>query len=90
MAFGNPGETRLAVDQKLAFLRQVAPAFATLRVATRILPRTSLALRAVEEGLIRGEADLLRPTFYLAAEVRDWLVDHLRAAAAAQPRWHLM
>jgi radical SAM superfamily enzyme YgiQ (UPF0313 family) len=90
MSFGNPGETHATVEQKLAFLRKVAPAFATLRVATRILPQTPLARRAVEEGLIRSEADLLRPTFYLATGVRAWLVDHLRAAAAAQPRWHLM
>jgi radical SAM superfamily enzyme YgiQ (UPF0313 family) len=89
LSFGTPGETHTTVEQKLAFLRQVAPAFATLRVATRILPQTPLARRAVEEGLIRGETDLLRPTFYLAAGVRAWLVEHLRAAAAAQPRWHL-
>jgi hypothetical protein len=88
--FGNPGETHTTVEQKLAFLHRQAPAFATLRVATRILPHTPLATRAIEEGLISAEADLLKPTFYLAAGVRDWLVEHLRAAAAAQPRWHLM
>jgi radical SAM superfamily enzyme YgiQ (UPF0313 family) len=90
MGFGTPGETRTTVEQKLAFLRQAAPAFATLRVATRVLPHTPLAKLALEEGLIQTEADLLRPTFYLAAGVRDWLVEHLRAAAAAEPRWHLM
>lgn len=90
MGFGTPGETRATVEQKLAFLRQAAPAFTTLRVATRVLPHTPLASLALEEGLIRTEADLLRPTFYLAAGVRDWLVEHLRAAAAVEPRWHLM
>ena len=90
MNFGDPGETRATVEQKLAFLRQATPAFATLRVGTRVLPHTSLARQALAEGLIRVEADLLRPTFYLAAGVRDWLVEHLRVAAAAQPRWHLM
>lgn len=88
--FGNPGETRATVDQKLAFLRQTAPAFATLRVGTRVLPHTHLAKTALEEGLITAEADLLQPTFYLATGVRDWLADYLRAAAATQPRWHLM
>jgi hypothetical protein len=90
MNFGDPGETHVTVEQKLAFLRQTRPAFATLRVGTRVLPHTSLARQALAEGLIRAEADLLRPTFYLAAAVRDWLVEHLRAAAATQPRWHLM
>jgi radical SAM superfamily enzyme YgiQ (UPF0313 family) len=90
MNFGDPGETQATVEQKLAFLRQTRPAFATLRVGTRVLPHTSLARQAVAEGLIHAEADLLRPTFYLAAGVRDWLVEHLRVAAATQPRWHLM
>jgi hypothetical protein len=90
MNFGNPGETRVTVEQKLAFLRQVTLAFATLRVARRILLQTPLARQALEEGVIRGEADLLRPTFYLAAGVRTWLVDHLRHAVAARPRWHLI
>ena len=88
--FGNPGETRTTVDQKLAFLRQTAPAFATLRVGTRVLPHTHLAKTALEEGLITAEADLLQPTFYLVTGARDWLADYLRTAAATQPRWHLM
>jgi radical SAM superfamily enzyme YgiQ (UPF0313 family) len=90
MSFGTPGETRTTVEQKLAFVRQVAPAFATLRVATRILPQTPLSQLAMEEGIIQSDVDLLRPTFYLAAGVRPWLLDHLRAAVAAQPRWHLL
>lgn len=88
--FGNPGETRATVEQKVAFLHQTAPAFATLRVGTRVLPHTHLAKTALEEGLITAEADLLQPTFYLATGVRDWLVEHLRTAAATQPRWRLM
>src|SRR5262249_22208193 len=88
--FGNPGETRTTVDQKLAFLRQTAPAFATLRVGARALPHTDLAKTALEEGRITPAADLLQPTFYLAAGVRDWLADCLRTGAATQPRWHLM
>ena len=90
LGFGNPGETRATVEHKLTFLRQAAPAFATLRVGTRVLPHTHLAKIALEEGLITAEAELLQPTFYLAAGVRDWLADHLRTAAATQPRWHLM
>ena len=90
VGFGNPGETRATVDQKLAFLQQTAPAFATLRVGTRVLPHTHLAKTALEEGLITAEAELLQPTFYLATGVRDWLVEYLRTAAASQPRWHLM
>jgi hypothetical protein len=78
------------VQQKLALLRDTQPAFAILRLATRVLPNTPLAKTALEEGLIDSQDDLIKPTFYVAAEVRDWLVEYLKAEAAHQPRWHLM
>lgn len=90
VSFGDAGETRATVKHKLDALRATHPAFATLRTATRILPHTPLAQTALQEGLIRSPADLIRPTFYLAAAVRDWLLPYLRTEAAAQPRWHLM
>jgi hypothetical protein len=90
VSFGDAGETRATVKHKLEALRATRPAFATLRTATRILPHTLLAHTALQEGCIRSPADLIRPTFYLTAAVRDWLLPYLRAEAAAQPRWHLM
>lgn len=89
-SFGEPGETRDTVEEKLAFLRQLKPALANLRVGVRILPGTAAARRALDEGLITDEAQLIRPTFYLAEPVRDWLVDYLRAEAAQRPRWNLL
>ena len=49
-----------------------------------------MAQAAIEEGLITGEGDLLRPVFYLADEVKSWIADRLRQEAAAHPRWNLM
>jgi hypothetical protein len=88
--FGGPGETREAVERKVAFLRSLKPAMANVRIGVSILPGTAVAARALEEGLITDEAELIRPTFYLAAEVRDWIVDYLKAEAAHNPRWNLM
>ena len=88
--FGGPGETRETVEQKVAFLRSLKPAMANVRIGVSILPGTAVAARALEEGLITDEAELIRPTFYLAAEVRDWIVDYLKAEAAQNPRWNLM
>jgi B12 binding domain len=90
LTFGSVGETATTVEQKLTWLRDTQPAFATLRVGARVLPSTPLAKVAREEGRINSEADLIKPTFYLSAAVQDWLVDHLHTAAAMQPRWHLM
>lgn len=89
IAFGEPSETEKSVERKLAFLKRVEPAFAVLRVGSRILPRTELAQTAIAEGLIASESELLRPAFYIAESVRPWLADRLRAEAAAHPRWNL-
>jgi hypothetical protein len=89
-SFGEPGETRETVDAKLAFLRELNPAVANLRVGVRALPGSAVAALALKEGLVAHEEELIRPTFYLAESVRDWLVDYLRAEAVGRPRWNLV
>jgi radical SAM superfamily enzyme YgiQ (UPF0313 family) len=88
--FGEPGETRETVEEKLAFLHQLTPALANLRVGVRVLPGSTMAGMAVSEGLIKDESQLIQPTFYLAESVRDWIVDYLRDEAAHNPRWNLV
>jgi hypothetical protein len=88
--FGEPGETPQTVERKLAFLRRLKPAMANLRVGVSILPGTAVAAKALAEGIIADEAELIRPTFYLAAEVREWIVDYLKAEAVHNPRWNVM
>ena len=89
ISFGEPGESQDTVDQKLSLLRQVEPAFAVLRLGSRVLPNTPVASTAIEEGIIESESDLIRPVFYISEEVRYWLPDRLRAEAASRPRWNL-
>lgn len=88
--FGEPGETRETVERKLAFLRSLKPAMANVRIGVSVMPGTAVAARALEEGLIADAAELIRPTFYLAAEVRDWIVDYLKTKAARNTRWNVM
>ena len=88
--FGEPGETRESVEEKLAFLRDIRPSMANLRVGVSIMPGTLEARLAVEEALVADESELIRPTFYIDPEVREWIVDHLKQAAAEQPRWNLL
>ena len=89
-SFGEPGESRESVEAKLAFLRQLKPSLANLRVGVRILPGSAVARMARDEGLIGDEGELIRPAFYLAESVRDWIVDYLRAEATQHPRWNLL
>lgn len=87
--FGEPGETRESVAEKLAFLRGIKPALANLRVGVSVMPGTEAARLALAEGLIADEGELIAPTFYVAPAVRDWIVPYLREQAAENPRWNL-
>ncbi|MBI3325155.1 MAG: cobalamin B12-binding domain-containing protein [Nitrospinae bacterium] len=90
LVFGEPGETRETVERKLEWLRGLKPAIANLRVGESILPGTAVAAKALGEGLIADERELIRPTFYLAAGVRDWMLAYLQGEAAKNPRWNLV
>ena len=89
ISFGEPGESKETVAQKFSLLRQVEPSFAVLRLGSRVLPNTPAARRAVEEGMVESESDLIRPVFYISEEVRDWLPDRLKEEAESRPRWNL-
>ncbi len=88
--FGEPGETRETVERKLTFLKGLRPAMLNLRVGIRVLPGSPVAQAALKKGLIAGEGDLIRPTFYVEETVKEWIVDRLKAEASQNPRWNLM
>ncbi len=92
--FGEPGETSDTVRTKLAFLStSVGPdrqAMATLRIGNRLLPGSSLTRRAVDEGVIADDDNLLMPVFYVAPRVRAELQETLESAVKEQPSWTIM
>ena len=90
VTFGEPDETRQTVEAKLDFLRSVKPSLANLRIGVSVLPGTAVAARALAEGLISEEADLVKPTFYVAPAVRDWIVEALLAEKVANRRWNAL
>ncbi len=56
-------------------------------VGIRIYPGTALAQRAVDEGVVSPDDDLLFPRFYLATECEGWLQDTVRDWMAERPNW---
>jgi len=48
---------------------------------------TSLAKKAIEEGIIAPHDELLFPRFYLSKGLEDWLPKTLKSWAAARPHW---
>jgi len=73
LLLGGPGETRATVEESLAFARSLQLDGLRTTVGIRIYPGTALARRAVREGVITGEEDLLFPRFYLAPGLEPWL-----------------
>ena len=53
------------------------------------MPGTEVAAIAQKEGLIANESELVKPTFYIAEGVRDWIVDYLKEQTEQNPRWNL-
>ena len=92
--FGEPGESPDTVRAKLAFLSTAAgpdrSTPVTLRIGNRLLPGTELTQRALQEGVIQDQADLLMPVFYVAPSVRADLVETLQTAVQDHPLWNIM
>ena len=77
LLFGGPGETRESVEESLAFADSLDLDGLRTTVGIRIYPGTSLAGRALREGVISSESELFTPRFYLAKEVDPWIRQHV-------------
>jgi radical SAM superfamily enzyme YgiQ (UPF0313 family) len=87
LLLGGPGETRETALESLGFADSLDLEAMNITVGIRIYPRTALAATAVAEGRIRPDDNLLRPRFYLAPELGDWLPGEARRWVAARPNW---
>jgi radical SAM superfamily enzyme YgiQ (UPF0313 family) len=77
LMLGAPGETRQTVEESLAFAESLHLDALKITVGIRIYPNTALAARAVAEGIIDRDDDLLFPRFYMAPALRDWLPERV-------------
>ena len=81
---GGPDETRATVEEGIANVLQLKGAASFIFLGVRILPDTPLAARALAEGLIGPETDLLHPVYYFSPALdKDWLHERLLAAFKA-------
>ena len=87
LLLGSPGETRESVEESLVFADSVNLDFLKITAGVRIYPHTSLAKKAIAEGVILSHDDLLFPRFYLAKGLEVWLTETLKNWAIARPHW---
>jgi len=87
LLLGGPGETRESVEQSLIFADSLNLEMVKVSTGIRIYPHTALARISVEEGFISAEDDLLKPRFYLAKGLEDWLPETVKSWMAGRPNW---
>jgi radical SAM superfamily enzyme YgiQ (UPF0313 family) len=87
LLLGGPGETRESVEESLTFAESLGLDSLKITSGIRIYPHTLLAKRAVEEGIIPSEDDLLFPRFYLAKNLEGWLAETLKGWMATRSHW---
>ena len=87
LLLGSPGETKESVEESLVFADSLKLDSLKITAGVRIYPRTPLAKKAIEEGMIASNDDLLFPRFYMAKGLGDWLLEILRSWAAPRPHW---
>jgi len=89
LLLGSPGETTGSVKESLVFADSLK--LDTLKITTgvRIYPHTSLAKKAIDDGVISSHDDLLLPRFYLAKGLENWLQETLKNWATTRPHWRI-
>ncbi|MCL7487560.1 MAG: cobalamin-dependent protein [Desulfobulbaceae bacterium] len=75
--FGAPGENRETVRESLDNLERLDPAVLMAFNGIRILPRTGIHARAIADGIIDENQDLLEPTYYFSPEIQPGEIDTL-------------
>jgi radical SAM superfamily enzyme YgiQ (UPF0313 family) len=87
LLLGSPGETRESVEESLVFADSLKMETLKVTAGVRIYPQTLLAEKALAEGVISSQDDLLFPRFYMAKGLDPWLQETLRSWAIARPHW---
>ncbi len=87
LLLGGPGETKESVIESLRFADSLPLAQLKITAGIRIYPGTALAETAVAEGVIAPEDDLLRPKFYIARGLEDWLPELVGKWLEKRPTW---
>lgn len=75
--FGGPEENRATVRESLTNLQRLDPAVLIAFTGIRIIPKTGIHNRAIAEGVIQKDQDLLEPTYYFSPQIRPSEINDL-------------
>lgn len=84
---GGPGETEETLNETFSLLEKTEPESTGIVIGMRIYPKTPLYYLAIKEGVINIDTDLTEPHFYIAPEVKDCIVEIVKAESVKHPSW---
>jgi radical SAM superfamily enzyme YgiQ (UPF0313 family) len=88
LILGGPGETKETIEETLVNSRQLPGVVVLPIVGMRVYPGTTLHARAVAEGLLREESDLLDPWHYIAPGLtEEYISSRLAEFVKTDPNW---
>ncbi len=88
LILGGPGETRDTLAETLANSCRLPRAVMLPIVGMRVYPGTALHARALVEGAITPDTDLLEPYHYIAPGLSEhWILNHLSDFVSTNPNW---
>jgi radical SAM superfamily enzyme YgiQ (UPF0313 family) len=88
LILGGPGETRETLEETLANSRQLPDSVFLPITGMRVYPGTALHQRAVAEGAITAETDLLEPYHYIAPGLSaEFIQRRLAEFLKTDPNW---
>ena len=87
LLLGAPGENDKTLHESLEFAESLNLDTMKVTCGIRIYPGTALARKAVAEGVITPDDDLLFPKFYIAAPIKDTLKTTVAEWLEAHPNW---
>ncbi len=85
---GGPGETKETLEKSFENSRHLPEAVFMAVVGMRIYPGTDVSRRAVAEGMLAPDADLLEPAYYLSPDLTTEAVfERLQEFSRRSPSW---
>lgn len=87
LIFGGPEETAETVAETLALMDEVQPTAVIAMTGIRILPGTGMVARAIADGQLDPDDNLLYPRFYVAPSLGNDIIDRIDSHARARRNW---
>ncbi|HVP76392.1 MAG TPA: lipid biosynthesis B12-binding/radical SAM protein [Thermodesulfobacteriota bacterium] len=87
LLFGGPGEDEGTIEESFHLMDQLDPTAVIAMLGIRIYPGTEMKRLSLAQGVIRENANLMYPYFYISPTLGERLNEIVQEKALARKRW---